>query len=471
MRKKASYGIAYKYDNISEDEFLSLVRLMFLAQSIGVKQVVKILNKFRVFSAIDIHGLKSCLEIEVDILKDTFKSIQGFDQKVFSRLKDWIDFFGCTANEAKEYIEYFDLHKDLTKNLSLKASTNALNPKKIQAMLDEYVIGQNVAKRILSTATYTHLIRTGITRPIIRKVYTEEPYSTAPVLPNPNIVIIGSTGTGKSFMVKTIARLFELSLLKIDCASLTASGYMGNNLNDCLYNFFEELRPNQNEINRSMLFFDEFDKLSDHNTKRLEGSVGGVEMQQEFLHMLEEKEFLLTPPKGSKGDSYTINLNECMFVFGGSFSGIEAIIRKRTGINATLGFRKTETSADQPSIYSHVKPPDLVAFGIIPELVGRINHIVSLEDHTKETIVSIIKKSKDSALKAYENFFNIHFDSLTIKEEVYDLIAEKVLESKTGARAINSIFNELLKDYMYKTPNLEIEHIVIDKECFYKVFS
>ena len=471
LRRNYHFGIPYKFHNIDELFFSSLSRQLFLSQSIGVKEAVRFVNKIPVLDKEEIEKVFTCLKKEVVALRDAGRCIYGFKKRAQARLKDWIEFFGCTSEEIKIYVDYYGLSDKGIKAVGSGTGKSALNPRKIQAMLDEYIIGSHTAKRKISIGVYSHLIRAGITRPIIRKVYAEKPFSSVPNLPNPNIVLIGSTGTGKSYMVKTIAQLFDLPLLKIDCASLTASGYMGNGLNDHLYIFFSRQAQNQSFINRSIIFFDEFDKLSEYNTKRPEGSVGGVEMQQEFLNLLEDKDYLVQPSKRSQGEPFTIDLNNSMFIFGGSFSGIEKIIEKRAGLKA-LGFKKYgDRNKDENDILSYATPSDLVTFGIIPELAGRVNHIIKMEEHSKESIIQIIKKSKGSALKTYENYFDIHFDSLTINDDVYELIAEKVLETKTGARAIHSILNELLKDFMYETPNVYFEQIVIDRNYFQQVFG
>lgn len=470
MENKKLYGIEYKNLSISETVFERLVRLLYLSQSNSVTDTQEFLQKAGSLSDDKLTEYLNFLEDEVEFLRSSADELEMAKNDLAEKLKIWIDNFDCKPEEIHEYIDFYKLSYDIVGTLRLVPKDSILTPKSIFNELSKYVIGQDNAKKILSTAVYTHLLRRQKIKPQITVLYTGG-YDTVPLLPNPNIILIGSTGTGKSYILKTIAKQFGFPFLKIDCASLTSSGYIGNGLNEYLAAFYKKHKGNMDEINNAIIFFDEFDKLSENSFKRSEGSVGGVEMQQEFLHLIEDKEYLISS-RGGKEEGVLVNLSNCMFVFGGSFYGIDNIIEKRLGKQKNIGFKNLKDSeADKSSYLQNVVQEDLVNFGILPELVGRVNHIVTLQNHTKETIVEIIKNASDSVLNAYFNYFEIHLDKLIIEDEVYEFIAERVMKTGTGARALNGILNELLKDLVYESPNMLQETFTIDKDYFNKVFD
>jgi len=407
----------------------------------------------------------------VNIIKENVQQLEEGQKEIAYKLQEWIDNFECSPQEINEYLTFYKLSQDIVSTLRLVPKEKLVSPKSIFNELNKFVIGQENAKKILSSAVYTHLLRRQKIKPQITLIYKGD-YDTVPLLPNPNIILIGSTGTGKSYILKTISNLFGLPFLKIDCASLTSSGYVGNGLSEYLAAFYKKHKGNLNELNNAIIFFDEFDKLSEQAYSKSQGSVGGIEMQQEFLQLIEDKEYLINV-KGGKEESVLVNLSNCMFVFGGSFYGIESIIEKRLGQTKSVGFRNTNNSKEvkKESILQKVFQEDLIKFGILPELVGRVNHIVTLQNHTKETIIEIIKNASDSILKSYQNFFDLHLDKLIIEDEVYELIAERVIITGTGARGLNGILNELLKDLVYEAPNMKMETFTVDKDYFNKVFD
>jgi len=437
----------------------------------SVTDVQRFISKLNKFDPANLETYCSGLDLEVYTIKENLRYSAHFTNRMVERLQNWIDNIGCTRQEIEDFISYYKIRSDKLVGLRMISKSQYNSPADINTMLGQYIIGQERAQKILSSAIYIHLLRCGLVKPLISAGYTTQNSGLVPLLPNPNIVLIGSTGTGKTYILKTIASVFRLPFLKVDCASLTSTGYYGNGLNEHLYTFLNKCQESKQDINQAIIFFDEFDKLSEMHYARSGGSLGGVEMQQEFLNIIEDKEILLYPPKGSQNEGKSLNLSNCMFVFGGSFYGIERIVEKRLGKHQRIGFKMHEKNTnDDAPVLSHVNPHDLVEFGILPELVGRINHVVSLEEHNLNTIISIIKNSAESPLKAYENYFEMHHDTLVIEEDVYELIAEKILEANTGARAIYGVLNELLKDLLYHSPNLIEEKLVVDKAYFNKVF-
>lgn len=470
MENKRLYGIEYKNLNISVEVFERLSRLLYLSQSNSVADVQTFLIKAGTLEDENLSEYLDFLEAETEFLRSSADELESAKSDLVEKLQMWIDNFNPTPEEINEYVSFYNLSYDLVGTLRLVSQDKILSPKSIFSELDKYIVGQDNAKKILSTAVYTHLLRRKKIKPQITAAQNQS-YDDVPLLPNPNIILIGSTGTGKSYILKTIAKVFGLPFLKVDCASLTSSGYIGNGLNEYISAFYKKHKANIEEINNAIFFFDEFDKLSENAFGRTEGSVGGVEMQQEFLHLIEDKEYLIYN-RGNKDEGVLVNLSNCMFVFGGSFYGIDNFIEKRLGKQKSIGFKNPiQTETDNSLLLQKVVQEDLVKFGILPELVGRVNHIVTLQNHTKETIIEIIKNSSDSILKAYFNYFEIHLDKLIIEDDVYELIAERVMKTGTGARALNGILNELLKDLVYESPNMLVETFTIDKDYFNKVFN
>jgi ATP-dependent Clp protease ATP-binding subunit ClpX len=467
MEQSTFYGLAYKDSFYDEIIFRKLAKSMFLSPSCTPDNVLKILNHFEKLLVKDLIDYIETLDSEAIWIKVNCKSDNRIHKHLISKLQSWLDFFGCTLDNVEEFLSYYSISDEISLGLKIFSPSKESSPKKIKAELDKFVISQENAKKVLSTALYTHLLRSKRTVPLISYLY-KNTKEEGLELPNPNLILIGSSGTGKSFMLKTIAKRYDIIFLKVDCTSLVASGYVGNSLNDILYSFYDENYHHDQRVEKSIIFFDEFDKLSEKHIGR-SGSVGGVEMQQEFLNLIEDRMIRLRPPRGSDMSSVMVNFSNCMLVFGGSFDGIKEIVNKRLKADMPIGFNKSNETGNNNSI--SILHEDLVKFGIIPELVGRINHIVELNDHTPDTIIKILKNSADSPLKKYENYFSIHLDRLIIEEDVYPLIAKEIISRKTGARAITSVLNELLKDFLYEKPNLIKEDIIIDKEYFFKMFE
>lgn len=471
MNNKTFYGLPYVNEALSPDEFRDFARLLFLSQSNSVMDVHQIIEKVVTKTKEEMIPFIEGLRKEVQLIKEASKSLDEEQKDIAARLQLWIDSFGCASNEIDEYFAYYNIPTDVMHSIRIVPENALSSPPEINKELGKFIMGQSNARKILSSALYIHQLRAGKIKPQICSMFNDD-FDHIPLLPNPNIILVGTTGTGKSYILKTIARLFGVPFLKIDCASLTSSGYYGNGLNEYFTALYKKFNGDEEAISNSIIFFDEFDKLSEQNIARSQGSVGGIEMQQEFLNLLEDKEYLISNRK-SQEDNILINLSNCLFVFGGSFFGIENHIENRLGKRKSMGFKNDIVDMEDgiSGLLEKVASQDLVSFGLLPELVGRVNHIVTLHAHTKETIIDILKNSPDSILQAYRNFFRLHYDNLLIEEEVYGLLADKILKTGTGARAINGILNELLKDLIYNSPNLEKETLIVDKAFFDRVFK
>ena len=391
-----------------------------------------------------------------------------------NKIAGWSGYFDVLTEI--EIQEYFDFHKVGSYNASslldmLKGieASKVKNPNDIKKILDQYVIGQDRAKESICFAFYLHLLRTGKIIPSILTNSTTIYDNSYVYLPKPNMLIVGSTGTGKTFMIKTLCKLFDVPFVKIDCASLTSSGYVGKGVSDYIMELYKKLEGNIPELEKAILYFDEVDKLSEKFTVR--GSVGGVEVQQEFLTLLEDDDLIIEPHKNSGRENIKISAKNLMFIFSGSFAGIESTIEKRIRGPKSMGYTSGTAESNEQNLMQKIIPQDIIEFGIIPELVGRINFVEALDPLTKDDVKKILLDSKDSPLVRYHNFFKIHLDELVIQHDVIDLIAEEVLKRGGGGRAIQTVLQQLLKKYLFKAPNDIAERYTIDVNYFNQIFN
>ena len=392
-----------------------------------------------------------------------------------NKIQGWITCFpDITEDELKEYFRFHLLPKPAIREiLGFRTMLLVRAPSDIKKELDRVVIGQEKAKRVMSFAFYLHLIRNGIIKPHIHKLKGTDG-SRPDVLPKPNILLIGPTGSGKTLTIKTLCSTFSIPFIKVDCSSLASSGYVGTHLNDHLKQLIK--LHGRNKTEKAVIFFDEFDKVSEINIGASgRGSVGGVELQQEFLSFLEDRERIVTRTNNEEGPSHEIlNIENLMLIFSGSFHGVEEIIRKRLDANNkefTKYLKSSEELKEEENILQKIRYTDIMRFGIIPELTGRLGFIAVLDKLTEKEIVQIMKEAAGGIIEQYHNYFMHHFDRLVIREEVYTLMAGEVIRRNIGARAIDGIIIELLQDLLYNAPNTFEEEFIIDKEFFMKRFS
>jgi len=342
-------------------------------------------------------------------------------------------------------------------------------PKDIYQELSRFVKGQEDAKKYMSFAFYLHLIRT---RRIVPEIYNITNVSRRAgdiPLPEPHIMLFGPTGSGKTHIIKTLCEMYEVPFVKVDCAQMVSSGYVGPTVEDALTQLFLRSK-NTYEAERGVVFFDEFDKISEIHT--FAGNVGGKALQQEFLSLIEGSERMIKKELSRYADNITFKTNNLLFVFSGSFAGIEKFIEKRLN-TSSIGFLSAsyENAFPETDILKNAIPQDFIDFGIIPELIGRINYYIALDTLSKPQIIDIIKNSQDSFLNTYENFFWIHYDKLIIDDEVYEMIADKVIELGLGARSIRGILQKLLAESLFHSPNVIMETFHITKDDFITTFK
>lgn len=367
-------------------------------------------------------------------------------QDQIKRLEDWVGNFGPLSNaEVREYAQLFDLEKREVDNLQHKINYWVYHsPAKIKKYLDEYVVGQEGAKKMVCWAFYNHLLRTGKVKPQNRSLKLKD-------LPKSNILLLGPSGSGKTYTINILAKLFGLPLIKVDCASLVSSGYVGKNLSDIFAQLVKSAPGGVREAEKGIIFFDEWDKIAESYGSQK--SVGGTELQTEFLSLIQKGEYTYTARHPHGGyEKRTIRTDDILFIFGGAFSGIENIATKRLD-NNRIGFNGNTNETDKEPALKSVNHEDLVQYGLLPELVNRISYVALFDSLRKAEILEIMKQSKESVLDEFKAYFKAHNKRLVIKNDLYEGIAERVEASGKGARQINTLLLELFRDVIFDLPD------------------
>ena len=330
-----------------------------------------------------------------------------------------------------------------------------LNPKKIKSFLDEYVVGQEYAKKIISVSVYNHYKR------ISNETQDIE-------IEKSNVILVGPTGTGKTLIAKTIAKLLDVPIAIVDATVLTEAGYVGEDVENILTRLLQASDYKIEKAEKGIIFIDEIDKISRKNDNpSITRDVSGEGVQQALLKLMEGA-VVNVPPKGGRKhpDQNFIKLNteNILFIAGGAFAGIEKIISKRMNMNA-VGFKnsKLKSSVTSDQIIEFIKPNDLKEFGLIPEILGRLPVISYLKDLNFETLKRILIEPKNALTKQYKRLFKFDGIDIIFKSDALDFIVNKALEYKLGARGLRSICEAILVDYMFESPGSGIKKIIIDK--------
>ncbi len=329
-------------------------------------------------------------------------------------------------------------------------------PHHIKGMLDEYVVGQTKAKKILSVAVYNHYKRLAANS------------DDGVEIEKSNVLMIGPTGSGKTFLVKTLARLLKVPLAIADATSLTEAGYIGDDIESVLTKLLAVADNDVEKAEHGIVFIDEIDKIAKKKNMNSR-DVSGESVQQELLKMLEGSRIEVPVGSGSKNamtPTTQIDTSNILFICGGAFPDLEGIVRERLKKRSAIGFNSElkDSYDNDENILQHVTMEDLRKFGMIPEFLGRMPVLVTLEAMTKDYLVRILKEPRNAILKQYKKLMAMDEVDLQFEDEALEVIAERAMEKKTGARALRSILEECMLDLMYEIPkDSNIGRVIITK--------